>query len=166
MFVLTRLFNVHQLSLWRWNFWVHSRPSKGRNWVWAATPPPVIPPCRSAGGWATRSSTGLLSEWKRWDTEPRWKEIMQTMSLNGPLCWSSLKGITTKVRLLFIFYDIKEKRRWRAKSLSFGQVCLYEPTKNFQDAFHWLIDSSTWNKTSCEPSPRKKMRLWPWAISQ
>lgn len=58
---------VHQLSLQRWHCWVRSRLLRGRTWIWAAMPPPVIPLSRSAGGWATRSSTRLLSPWQRWD---------------------------------------------------------------------------------------------------
>lgn len=58
---------VHQLSLQRWLCQVPPWPLRGRSWVWAATPPPVIPLSRFAGGWATRSSTPLLSPWKRWD---------------------------------------------------------------------------------------------------
>lgn len=58
---------VHQLSLMRWFCWVHSRPLTDRSWIWGASPAQVIPLSRFDGGWATRSSTPLLSLWRRWD---------------------------------------------------------------------------------------------------
>lgn len=59
--------SARQLSLQRWFCRAHSRSLKERSWMWAALPPPVIPLSRFGGGWATRSSTTLLSLRKRWD---------------------------------------------------------------------------------------------------